>query len=63
MSDFDTTSDRPTGQTWDTTQLQEDFTVEGFSAPFVVVKRKSDGVRGTLEFTHQPRVYFDFKED
>lgn len=53
----------PQGQTWDTTQLQADFTVEGFSAPFVVVRRKSDGVRGTLEFTHSPRVYFGWRED
>lgn len=57
------TGNDPRGQTWDTTQLQEDYTVEGFSAPFVVVKRKSDSVRGTLEFTHRPRVYFNFKED
>jgi hypothetical protein len=35
--------------------------VIGFAAPFVVVRRKSDGVKGTLEFTHSPRVYFDFK--
>lgn len=49
-----------TGQTWDTTQLQADFSVIGFSAPFVVVTRKADGQKGTLEFTHSPRVYFNF---
>lgn len=54
---------QPEGQTWDTQQLQEDFTVEGFLAPFVLVKRKSDGVRGTLEFRHNPRVYFRFVPD
>lgn len=54
---------QPKGQQWDTAQLQEDFEVLGFAAPFVVVRRKSDGKRGTLEFTHRPRVYFDFKED
>ena len=54
---------QPEGQTWDTQQLQEDFRVVGFSAPFVVVIRKSDGVKGSLEFTHSPRVYFDFKPD
>lgn len=48
------------GQVWDTTELQEDFTVHGFQAPCVVVTRKSDGVKGTLEFTHMPRFYFDF---
>lgn len=57
------TGNQPEGQTWDTTQLQEDFEVIGFGAPFVVVKRKADGVKGTLEFTHRPRVYFNFKED
>jgi hypothetical protein len=56
------TGDQPTGQTWNTTQLQEDFTVEAFQAPFVVVTRKADGVRGMLEFSHSPRVYFGFKE-
>lgn len=50
-------------QRWDTQELQRDFDVIGFAAPFVVVKRKSDGVKGSLEFTHYPRVYFDFVED
>ena len=48
------------GQLWDTQELQDEFNVLGFAAPFVVVVRKSDGVRGTLTFTHSPRVYFDF---
>jgi hypothetical protein len=26
----------------------------------VVVRRRSDGAKGTLTFVHQPRVYFDF---
>jgi hypothetical protein len=50
------------GQTWTTDQLAQDFEVIGFSAPFVVVTRKSDGVKGSLEFTHSPRVYFNFVE-
>lgn len=50
-------------QQWDTTTLQRDFSVVGFLAPYVVVVRKSDGVRGTLQFTHNPRVYFDFIAD
>ena len=53
----------PTGQTWTTGQLSEDFDVIGFAAPFVVVRRKLDGRKGTLEFTHSPRVYFGFKEE
>jgi len=51
------------GQVWDTKQLQEDFAVTGFGAPFVVVTRKTDSVVGTLEFQHGPRYYFNFKEE
>jgi hypothetical protein len=49
---------------WDTDSLQRDFTVEGFCAPFVVVRRKSDGARGCLEFvqTDSGRWYFGFAE-
>lgn len=49
------------GQVWDTEQLQEDFEVLGFSAPFVVVTRRSDGAMGSLTFQHQPRYYYDFR--
>lgn len=48
---------------WDTKELQRDFVVEGFLAPFCVVKRRSDGVRGSLEFQHCPRFYFNFLAD
>jgi hypothetical protein len=48
---------------WDTEALRRDFTVHGFAAPFVIVTRKADGVKGTLEFTHSPRLYFNFVED
>jgi hypothetical protein len=51
------------GQRWTTDELQRDFEVLGFAAPFVVVRRRSDGQRGSLEFTHQPRVYFGFVPD
>ena len=49
------------GQCWDTTQLQAEYTVLGFLAPHVVVIRKSDGQKGSLEFQHQPRFYFGFQ--
>jgi hypothetical protein len=49
------------GQVWDTQKLQEDFNVLGFAAPLVVVRRKSDSVRGSLEFQHQPRFFFNFE--
>lgn len=51
------------GQVWDTTQLSQDFEVKGFMAPFVVVKRKSDSVLGSLMFQARPKFYFSFKED
>jgi len=51
------------GQVWGTQEMQEDFEVTGFMAPYVVVCRKSDGVVGSLKFQHQPRLYFDFKAD
>lgn len=49
-------------QVWDTAQMQEEFQAIGFSAPFVAVKRRSDGVKGTLMFTHSPRYYFGWEE-
>jgi len=46
-----------------TDELREQYEVLGFLAPFVVVKRKSDGVKGSMEFTHNPRFYFNFQPD
>lgn len=45
---------------YDTAQLQAEFAVEGFMAPFVVATRRSDRVRGSLQFTARPRYYFGF---
>lgn len=49
------------GQVWDTAELQRDFVVESFAAPLVIVTRKSDGERGSLCFTHNPRFYYSFR--
>jgi hypothetical protein len=52
------------GQVWDTQQLAQDFEVIGFLAPLVVVRRKADGMKGSLEFQHgPPRLYFSFVPD
>lgn len=51
------------GRVWDTTELTEEFEVLGFLAPYVVVTRKTDGARGSLEFQHYPRYYFNWQED
>jgi hypothetical protein len=48
---------------WDTQELGRDFQVIGFMAPFVAVIRKADGVKGSMEFVHSPRVYFNFVPD
>lgn len=52
------------GQVWDTRGLARDFIVIGFMAPLIVVQRKSDGVKGSLEFQNgPPRFYFNFVAD
>ena len=51
------------GRVWDTSQLSDDFEVLGFMAPYVVVRSKSDGRKGSLEFQHLPRFYFNFVLD
>jgi hypothetical protein len=49
------------GQVWDTDQLRSDFDVIGFMAPLVVVRRRCDGRKGSLEFQHNPRLYFNYQ--
>ena len=51
------------GQVWDVDELRRDFEVIGFLAPFVAVRRKSDGALGSLMFQHMPRFYFRFLPD
>ena len=51
------------GQVWNSEELSRDFEVIGFMAPLVVVRRKSDGKKGSLEFQHQPRLYFNLVLD
>jgi hypothetical protein len=49
------------GSVYSTDELSEQFEVIGFMAPVVVVRRKSDGLKGSLEFQHSPRFYFSFQ--
>jgi hypothetical protein len=51
------------GTVWSADELGRDFEVVGFMAPLVVVRRKADGVRGSLEFQHSPRMYFNFEAE
>lgn len=48
------------GQVWDTKEMQEEFEPLGFMAPLIVVRRRSDGTKGSLKFQHNPRFYFDW---
>lgn len=63
IHNYDDPTDPVQGQEWDTEALQRDFTVDFFNAPFVWVTRKADGVKGTLRFKHNPRVYFGFEAE
>ena len=51
------------GKVYDTSELQDEFQALGFMAPFIVVCRLSDGVRGSLMFQHSPRYYHSFKPE
>jgi hypothetical protein len=44
-----------------TEQMRERYEVKGFALGFVIVRRKSDGVEGTMDFDHMPRVYYNFQ--
>jgi hypothetical protein len=52
-----------TSQRWDHIEVARDFEIVAFAAPFCVAIRKSDGARGSLEFVHSPRFYFNFVPD
>jgi hypothetical protein len=51
------------GEVFDTQELAAQYLVVGFLAPYVVVRRKCDGVLGSLEFQHRPRFFFNFHPD
>lgn len=50
------------GKVWDTKEVQEDFRVISFLAPFVQVIEKLTGKGGTLLFQDSPRYYFSFQK-
>lgn len=51
------------GKVWALDELRVEFEILQFAAPFVIVKRLSDGVRGSVKFQHSPRFYFEFHEE
>lgn len=51
------------GEVLSTSEATEKYEFIAFCAPFVEVRRKRDGKRGTLEFQANPRFYFAFVVD
>jgi hypothetical protein len=47
------------GRVWDTEQLKAEFEIIAFIAPYLVIRYRSDGRLGSLEFQHAPRFYFN----
>lgn len=50
------------GKVWSTQELVEEYEIISFAAPFVVVRRRQDGKKGSLTFQHPPRFYFSWRE-
>ena len=48
---------------WTTEELTNHFEVIGFCAPYVNVVRKKDQAKGSVQFNHNPRLYFGFKKN
>jgi hypothetical protein len=46
------------GECWTTDELQEEFEVLGFMAPFCVARRRETREKGALTFVHHPRLYY-----
>ena len=50
------------GTIWNTEALRQDFEVLGFAAPYVIVRERATGKKGSMEFQHSPRFYFNYQE-
>ena len=50
------------GEVWDTNEATEKFEFLSFLAPFAIVIRRSDKLKGSIMFQDMPRFYFNFKE-
>lgn len=60
IHNYDSGNQPEPGAAMSLSEAQALYDFIGFAAPFVVVVRRSDGAKGTLEFKHAPRVYFNF---
>jgi len=50
------------GEVLDTKEATKKFEFVSFLAPFAIVIRRSDQVKGSVRFQDSPRYYFSFKE-
>ena len=44
-----------------TSELTTQFNVTSFSYGICFVTRRSDNIKGTLDFSHSPRLYYNFR--
>lgn len=51
------------GNVYDCEDIHTAYEIIGFAAPFVYVKEKANGKKGTLIFQHNPRFYYSFEEE
>ena len=47
----------------ETDEATKKYEFIGFAAPYAIVRDRATGVRGSLEFTHMPRFYFNFSPE
>lgn len=63
IAEFKTSLEEKHKDVMTTSEMTEKYDAISFMAPFVYVRRKSDGVKGYLRFTHMPRFYFGWSEE
>lgn len=52
------------GQVWTSQELRASkYEVVAFLAPYVMVRDRETGKKGSMEFQHSPRFYFNFRAD
>lgn len=49
------------GECWTTDEVQDEFEIIGFMAPFCVAKRRETQEKGALTFVHRPRIYYSWR--
>lgn len=54
---------RTNSNVWTNEELVDAFELSHFDPPYVYVIRKTDGIRGTVAFIDQPRLYFAFQPE